>query len=781
MKTLRSFMALLCVCMLVASYVNPFTGLAAKTEKVEYEIASWFDLISFLEDEESDVTAATYKLTDDIVWEEGFSAIEIPSGHDITLDTNGHIINRGQKSMIDDGYVIKVDDGATLTITDSTETPGKIMGGANSGNGGAVMCEDGAKLTISGGVRICGNKAKYGGGVYLGDDSELTLSDVTIDENDATIEGGGIYASKSVISFLGGLTKIKNNTKNNNDNDLYMSAETEKLRFYTIEVKKNKTQTKVYGGRFLKGSRIGLVFEKLTNEISEGYGQANNYEASVYFYCDDDEYEVDDNKKLSEINLIRNRQKEKHSADTVLEIYKDGKLDSRDKYESFIKAFDAGKSASGERHIVMGSDYSSDTEIVVNKGYDLTIDLNGHYIKRNRDHETKKNGGVIKLQKSATLTIEDSNPDIKGFDGVSGGVITGGASSNYGGGITLLEDAHLVMKGGTIYDCVSDEDGGGIYIDTGSVDTSFVMLGGSITNCRALESTDNCYGGAIYLGDGKLDLKNGTIDGNYSEDHGGGIYCNRGNVYLENMIFSGNTAYERGGAIYISLDIGKYRGTTFYARGCKFSNNEAREDGGAFFLRDNPEHSGAVMFDRCEFKKNKAKEDGGAICVFDDGAVLSNVTITGNKAGKYGGGVFVDSRYDISLKGVMVIRDNSCDKKSSCADLCLEDGSTTTARVVSGGLSKGSWIGIGSTSSKSIRLSKKMPRYEMKYFHPLKGTLDLRKTKDIEMKMVVTSSIIGNGRIWIIVLIGIISVIAAITVVMMSKNDQIRTGQGGDL
>ena len=123
------------------------------------------------------------------------------------------------------------------------------------------------------------------------------------------------------------------------------------------------------------------------------------------------------------------------------------------------------------------------------------------------------------------------------------------------------------------------------------------------------------------------------------------------------------------------------------------------------------------MFDRCEFTDNKAGEDGGAIVALDDGLVLSNVTITDNSAGGYGGGVFVDARYDINVKGIVIIKDNKCDKDSTCNDLALEDGTAATARVYSGGLIDGSWIAIGSTASGSIRMSKKMSVYEMKYFH----------------------------------------------------------------
>ena len=101
----------------------------------------------------------------------------------------------------------------------------------------------------------------------------------------------------------------------------------------------------------------------------------------------------------------------------------------------------------------------------------------------------------------------------------------------------------------------------------------------------------------------------------------------------------------------VSLDVKKYDGTTFYASGCTFTGNSSEEDGGAFFLRDNPQHGASVMFDNCVFKNNTAKEDGGAITAFDDSLVLSNVTITGNQAGGYGTNAKKSKTYVIYMNG----------------------------------------------------------------------------------------------------------------------------------
>ncbi len=727
----------------------------------------------------------TIKLTENIKAGADEESLVVSNGQNVKIDLDGHTISRGlaATNKVDDGYVIKIESGGTLILTDTSKEPGLITGGANIGKGGGIFLEDKAELTVTGGVKIKKNVAKQGGGIYLSEDCELYLGDCTIWGNDVTNGGGGIYGGKSHISFLGGLTKIENNTKGGSeDNDLFIPAEMEELRFWTWSSKNEKTRKAKYTDEFKKGSRIGVILEEMRKEISDGYGQCNPLEASVFFFYDNDDYLVSRDKQASEITIIKDQDKVNGNTKTVVEIYKNNKLKSTETFNSFMEAYNVAQGSSDDAVIIMGGDYTSDSEIVLGSNKSVTIDLNGHYIKRDRGYEYKKNGGVICVETGATLTIEDSNPKKKGYDGIKGGVITGGASSNYGGGITVKEKGHLIMKGGTIYDCITDEDGGGVYLDTGSNETSFKMRGGRIYNCRSLDSTDNCNGGAIYLGAGMLDLKNGTIDNCYSEDAAGAIYCNRGQVSLDNMVFSGNRATNRGGAIYISLDLANYEGTLFYASNCSFVNNKSDEDGGAFFMRDNPSNGGAVMFDRCVFRDNIAKEDGGAIVAFDDGLVLSNVKITGNKAGGYGGGVYVDSRYDLNLKGIVVIKDNTCDGDSTCRDVALEEGTSTTARVNSGGIVRGSWIGIGSTGSKSIRLSKKISLYEMRYFHSHGGSIGSKSVKSIDVDMVYTTSIFGTGsKMTMIVLSGFAIVAAVAAGVYARRKKTLQTKKGDEL
>ena len=103
-----------------------------------------------------DWVATDGKLTDD-----GYAYMN-NGALDITLDLNGHTIDRGLKTVKREGQVFRLQNGK-LTITDSVGT-GKITGGNEFSGGGAFNVQCG-KLYIKGG-EISGNFAAYGAAIY---------------------------------------------------------------------------------------------------------------------------------------------------------------------------------------------------------------------------------------------------------------------------------------------------------------------------------------------------------------------------------------------------------------------------------------------------------------------------------------------------------------------------------------------------------------------------------------------------------------------------------------
>ncbi|MBO6108800.1 MAG: hypothetical protein J6P16_05285, partial [Eubacterium sp.] len=150
----------------------------------------------------------TVTLIDDVTAGEGDSALVIPENKTVTLDLNGHTIDRGlkDKTAIEDGNVITVLGNLTLTDS-STEKSGKLTGGNTTGNGGGVYVAQNGTFTMEGGkIDHCTATGENsdGGGVY--NYGAFTMEGGTISDCTATggctatgdySQGGGVYVGKN--------------------------------------------------------------------------------------------------------------------------------------------------------------------------------------------------------------------------------------------------------------------------------------------------------------------------------------------------------------------------------------------------------------------------------------------------------------------------------------------------------------------------------------------------------------------------------------------------------
>ena len=127
----------------------------------------------------------------------------------ITIDLNGHILDRQRTKSDDDGHVIQVASNAILTINDSVGTG--IITGGYAKNGGGINIGDDATCIINGGS-IIGNKAKDGGGIFVR--GTLQMNGGTISNNAASETGGAIFCDDNCAFSLSNVT-ISGNTSNN--------------------------------------------------------------------------------------------------------------------------------------------------------------------------------------------------------------------------------------------------------------------------------------------------------------------------------------------------------------------------------------------------------------------------------------------------------------------------------------------------------------------------------------------------------------------------------------
>jgi len=133
--------------------------------------------------------------------------LNVPSGHEITIDLNGCSINRNLEFAVEHGEVIHVAGGGTLNLTDTNlnVTSGSITGGNSQNGAGGIYIEAGGTVNMWGG-NLTGNKSELsGGGVLLaGEGSLFSMSGGKIFNNSAQQCGGGVAVSDGTFKLANG-------------------------------------------------------------------------------------------------------------------------------------------------------------------------------------------------------------------------------------------------------------------------------------------------------------------------------------------------------------------------------------------------------------------------------------------------------------------------------------------------------------------------------------------------------------------------------------------------
>ena len=129
----------------------------------------------------ADWNAVNGEFTDDFFNGDGFNwdAILCPDDVRVTLNLNGHTINRGLTEYELNGEVMYIDEDADIIINDGTITGGWSYNGA-----GGIHVNDGAKLTLNN-VNVTGNTVTndQGGAIALYDGATLVMNGGSLSDN----------------------------------------------------------------------------------------------------------------------------------------------------------------------------------------------------------------------------------------------------------------------------------------------------------------------------------------------------------------------------------------------------------------------------------------------------------------------------------------------------------------------------------------------------------------------------------------------------------------------
>ena len=220
-------------------------------------------------------------------------------------------------------------------------------------------------------------------------------------------------------------------------------------------------------------------------------------------------------------------------------------------------------------------------------------------------------GGAIHIVGENNITIRKN-------------VIEGNSATHMGGGIYCKDSENIMIENNVIRDN-SAWMGGAV---------SFAYCSSTTISKGIITANSAWYGGGIYCGASILSLENVTISGNTATNYeGGGIRCNQSSLSLNNVTISGNIANKNGGGIDCTDN------SNLSLADVTVSDNTAELlRGGGIRCR----YKCTVSLERVIITGNSAGRDGGGISSYDTDLNLEHVTISENTANWNGGGIYCD-------------------------------------------------------------------------------------------------------------------------------------------
>ena len=434
--------------------------------------------------------------------------------------------------------------------------------------------------------------------------------------------------------------------------------------------------------------------------------------------------------------------------DTIIQNAKKG---NNKAYVKLMNNWTAAITADGVQTSFGSSDVSfSNNDILIPEGMDVTIDLNGKTINRNKT-QVSTSGQIFAV--AGNLTIMDSsftNEDIvknynvvrnmsteaiiNYFKGLPIGKLTGGWTAGAGGCIWFIkENASVEINGGMILGNKSNAHGGAVYTDQS--DSTITMNGGII-----IANDANSSGGAICSTgvESNIILNGGIILGNTSLVDGGAIYAERTNVQINDIIIANNYCNGNGATIHmVGGEINIYGGL--------ITNNTSRNHAGGIYIINydyngtNVQatfnmYGGEISYNKSYFGaglmmyygakgnlkdgkiiNNHALENGGAVGVYwgselvMDGGIIANNVVEYHDNENTGGCVLVGHASSMTMNGGEIVNNkvlSPWDKQVNGGGLLICNTGTNNVTlnkgVISGNYCEGNGGGVSDTSDSAV-------------------------------------------------------------------------------
>ncbi len=241
--------------------------------------------------------------------------------------------------------------------------------------------------------------------------------------------------------------------------------------------------------------------------------------------------------------------------------------------------------------------------------------------------------------------------------------VTGGVSSDYGGGVRVTSGGRLTLDA---VEVTGNEApfGGGI-----GARGDISIVGSLIHHNEASDS-----GGGIASGREEarpfVAIVDSFINHNTAAEDGGGIYLFEAGMNLGTTTLNGNQATLSGGGIYGDAVETSFADTTLISiSDSVLKNNVADLDGGGIAVEE-----GWLDMERSRVFENGSSDRGGGIYYACDGDLgVENSTISENEASE-GGGLWIDGAGSQALSFLTVV-----DNSAGTADQILSGGTALSA------------------------------------------------------------------------------------------------------
>lgn len=465
-------------------------------------------------------------------------SITVPGSAGVTLTINAS--GNGDSAFVVNGSAI----GTSLSLNNLT-----LTGAATAGNGGAIDIKAGTVNLTN--VDIKDGSAALGGAIYLASGSAfLTASGTTFSNNTAS-SGGAIYNNGGQVTFSGGGNSFSNNQAGNGG-AIYNNRGT--LSLGGVSFSGNSATVGNGGAIYTVGGTIDMGGISFSGNSATGNGGAIYNNGSSLSVADGGVFTGN------------------HATENGGAIYNDGNgsltIQGGEFSGNYTDSGDGGVVYNGsgaldiQGGVFSGNHAAGSGGVIYNGSGALTIqsgEFSGNY--------AGGDGGVVYNASGAGAMNVAGGVFAGNYAGGNGGAVYNASAE----GMTVFAafGGNHAANGGAIYNTAGILNIGGMFIgnyaETGDGGAIYNESAAGMTVAADFAGNYAANGGAIYNKNGTLAISGGSFEANEARNgNGGAIYHGgAGSLTIDGTRLIGNSAAVQGGAVFSGNGALNVKNSTF--------------------------------------------------------------------------------------------------------------------------------------------------------------------------------------------------------------------------